>query len=166
MSNSILFAKSSNETECFFPLSENRHENGILKNTIAPAILENELEIKLKFNVKKFAELLNLKGLLTIELFQTGNDFIFNEIAPRPHNSFHWTIEGCENSQFDILVKSITGQDIVDQIVNKNWKMINLLGNEVKNLKFFNFHKDQKTHIYGKKEVKNGRKMGHITYQI
>ncbi|MDC3096185.1 5-(carboxyamino)imidazole ribonucleotide synthase [Alphaproteobacteria bacterium] len=163
---SILFAKSSNETECFFPLSENRHENGILQNTIAPAILENELEIKLKSNVKKFAKLLNLKGLLTIELFQTGNNFIFNEIAPRPHNSFHWTIEGCENSQFDILVKSITGQDIVNQIVSKNWKMINLLGNEVKNLKLFNFHKNQKTHIYGKKEVKNGRKMGHITYQI
>ena len=163
---SILYAKSSNETECFFPLSENRHENGILQNTIAPAILENELEIKLKFNVKKFAKLLNLKGLLTIELFQTGNNFIFNEIAPRPHNSFHWTIEGCKNSQFDILVKSITGQDIVNQVVNKNWKMINLLGNEVKNLKLFNFHKDQKTHIYGKKEVKNGRKMGHITYQI
>ena len=163
---SILFAKSSNETECFFPLSENRHENGTLQNTIAPAILENELEIKLKFNVKKFAKLLNLKGLLTIELFQTGNYFIFNEIAPRPHNSFHWTIEGCENSQFDILVKSIMGQDIVNQVVNKNWKMINLLGNEVKNLKFFNFHKDQKTHIYGKKEVKNGRKMGHITYPI
>ena len=163
---SVLYAKSLNDTECFFPLSENYHENGILKHTIAPATLDNELEIKLKFTVKKFAKFLNLKGLLTIELFQSGNDFIFNEIAPRPHNSFHWTIEGCKNSQFDILVKSITGQNINNQVVNQKWKMINLLGDEVKNLKLFNFHNDQKVHIYGKKEVKNGRKMGHITYPI
>ena len=163
---SILYAKSLNGSECFFPLSENYHENGILKYTIAPAILEQELEIKLKLTVKKFAKLLNLKGLLTIELFQRNNDFIFNEIAPRPHNSFHWTIEGCKNSQFDILVKSIMGQDINDQVVHENWKMINLLGDEVENLKLFNFHKDQKIHVYGKKEVKNGRKMGHITYPI
>ena len=163
---SILYAKSLNESDCFFPLSENYHENGILKRTIAPAILENELEIKLKFNVKKFVKLLNLNGLLTIELFQSGNNFIFNEIAPRPHNSFHWTIEGCKNSQFDILVKSITGQNINNQVVNRKWKMINLLGNEVKDLKMLNIHKDQKTHIYGKRKVKNGRKMGHITYPI
>ena len=163
---SILYARSLNESECFFPLSENHHENGILKYTTAPAILENELEIKLKFNVKKFAKLLNLRGLLTIELFQRNNDFIFNEIAPRPHNSFHWTIEGCENSQFKILVKSIMGQNINNQKVNKNWKMTNLLGEEVENVKFFNFHKDQKIHIYGKKEIKIGRKMGHITHPI
>ena len=163
---SILYARSLNETECFFPLSENYHDNGILKYTIAPAILENELEIKLKFIVKKFAKLLNLKGLLTIELFQRNNDFIFNEIAPRPHNSFHWTIEGCKNSQFEILVKSIMGQDIDNQKVNKNWKMTNLLGDEVENIKLFNFHKNQKIHIYGKKEIKNGRKMGHITHPV
>ena len=163
---SILFAKSLNESECFFPLSENHHANGILKYTIAPATLQNELEIKLKFIVKKFAKLLSLKGLLTIELFQRGNDLIFNEIAPRPHNSFHWTIEGCKNSQFEVLVKSLLGQDVNDQTVNGNWKMINLLGDEIENLKTFNFHKDQRLHIYGKKEVKNGRKMGHITHPI
>ncbi len=163
---SILYARSLNESECFFPLSENYHENGILKHTIAPAILEQELETKLKLTVKNFAKLLNLKGLLTIELFQRNNDFIFNEIAPRPHNSFHWTIEGCKSSQFDILVKSIMGKDINDQVSSENWKMINLLGKEVKNLKLFNFHKNQKTHIYGKKVVKDGRKMGHITHPI
>lgn len=163
---SILYAKSINGSECFFPLSENYHENGILKNTIAPAILENKSKKKLELIVKKMAKSLNLNGLLTIELFQCGNDLIFNEIAPRPHNSFHWTIEGCRNSQFEILVKSIIGQEINNQRVNKNWKMINLLGDEIENLKTFNFHKDQKIHVYGKKEVKIGRKMGHITYPI
>ena len=97
-------------------------------------------------------------------MFLTKDKIYVNEIAPRPHNSFHWTIEGCKNSQFDIVVKSIMGQDINDQTVGENWKMINLLGDEVENLKFFNFHKDQKIHVYGKKEAKNGRKMGHITY--
>ena len=58
------------------------------------------------------------------------------------------------------------GQDINNQMINGNWKMINLLGNDVKDLRLFNFHKDQKIHIYGKKEVKKGRKMGHITYPI
>ena len=163
---SILYSKSINGSECFFPLSENYHENGILKYTIAPAILKKELKIRLKHIVKKMAKLLNLNGLLTIELFQRGNDFIFNEIAPRPHNSFHWTIEGCKNSQFEILVKSITGQNISDQSVNGNWKMMNLLGKDIENLKLFNFHRHQTIHLYGKKEVKNGRKMGHITYPI
>ena len=147
---SVLYA-SSNETECFFPLSENYHKNGILKHTIAPAILEQKIEIKLK--LIKSLQIIKFKGSFNYGTFQLNDDFIFNEIAPRPHNSFHWTIEGCKNSQFEILVKSITGQDINDQIANQNWKMINLLGDDIENLKTFNFHKDQNTYLW-KKEVK------------
>jgi len=163
---SILYAKSINGTDCFFPLSENYHKNGILNYTIAPAKIDLKLKSDLKLIVKKFADLLNLRGLLTVEIFQKQNNFIFNEIAPRPHNSFHWTIEGCKKSQFDILVKSIIGKDIKDQSICRKWKMINILGDDINNLKSFNFHKDQQIHVYGKKEIKHGRKMGHITYPI
>ena len=89
-----------------------------------------------------------------------------NQIYFEDDPVFKSFIEGCKNSQFDILVKSIMGQNINDQVVGEKWKMINLLGDEIENLKLFNFHKYQKIHVYGKKEIKNGRKMGHITYPI
>ena len=102
---------------------------------------------------------MNLVGLLTVELFElTDGTLIFNEIAPRPHNSFHWSIEGCDNSQFEILVRCICGLKIKDTKNNGKWEMYNLIGNEINDLK--NLIDDQKYsyHIYGKKIVKKGRK--------
>ncbi len=161
---SILYARSLDESECFFPISENHHENGILKKTIAPTGLSCKLEKDLKLKIRNFANLLNLKGILTIEFFQKNNSIIFNEIAPRPHNSFHWTIEGCKYSQFDILLKCLLGLKVKDQKANNCWKMVNLLGKEIVDLDKLNFHPNQKIHLYGKKEIKEGRKMGHVTY--
>ena len=109
---------------------------------------------------------LDLYGILAIELFELlDGSIVFNEIAPRPHNSFHWTINGCNSSQFDILVRTICGLPVKDVICNGKWEMTNLIGNDVNNMSLY---EDQNyiLHIYGKKEVKNGRKMGHITYPI
>ena len=161
---SILYARSLDGSQCFFPISENHHENGILRKTIAPINLNKKLKNELRIKVKKFADLINLNGILTIELFEYKEKIIFNEIAPSPHNSYHWTIEGCENSQFDILVKCLFGQKISTQRVEKNWAMVNLIGDEINNLDEYKYHSKQKIHIYGKKEVKKGRKMGHVTY--
>ena len=161
---SILYGRSANKTDCFFPISQNFHEKGILKKTIAPTSINEEKLIDLKNLVKKFSNVLNLVGLLTFELFELSDGtLIFNEIAPRPHNSFHWSIEGCDNSQFEILVRCLCGLKIKDTNNNGKWEMYNLIGNEINDLK--NLIDDQKYsyHIYGKKIVKNGRKMGHFT---
>ena len=164
---SILYAKSADESECFFPISENVHENGILRKTIAPAFIEKHTVNKIKQLTKNFAKIINLTGLLAIEMFQLDDGTIlFNEIAPRPHNSFHWTIEGCKNSQFDILLKCICGHQIKDQTSSGLWEMVNILGNEENSFKELNFDENIHYHIYGKKEIKEGRKMGHYTKKI
>ena len=105
-----MYFKSADNTDGFFPLSENFHQDGILKKTIAPAILDETIKQDLKLKTKELSKNLNFYGILAIELFElVDGSIIFNEIAPRPHNSFHWTIDGCDNSQFDILVRSICG---------------------------------------------------------
>ena len=164
---SILYAKSADESDCFFPISENIHENGILRKTIAPTFLDKHTLNKIRDLTKKFAEIINLTGLLAIEMFQLDDEnILFNEIAPRPHNSFHWTIEGCKNSQFDILLKCICGHQIKDETSSGVWEMQNILGNEVNDLHELNFARKINYHIYGKKEIKEGRKMGHYTKKL
>ena len=163
---SLMYFKSLDNSEGFFPLSENRHENGILKKTFAPAYLDSNIEIKIKTKVKKLAENLNLYGVLAIELFELlDGSIVFNEIAPRPHNSFHWTLNGCNNSQFDILVRTICGLPVKDVKCNGKWEMTNLIGQDVNNM---NLYKDQNNllYIYGKKNIKPGRKMGHFNINI
>ena len=164
---SILYAKSADQSECFFPISENIHENGILRKTTAPAFIKTKTLNKIKKLTKNFAKIINLTGLLTIEMFQLDDEnILFNEIAPRPHNSFHWTIEGCKNSQFDILLKCICGHQIKDEISLGFWEMQNVLGEEVNTIHKLSSDKKINYHIYGKKEIKDGRKMGHYTKKL
>ncbi len=164
---SILYARSSNLSECFFPISENIHDNGILRRTIAPAKIGIFSKNKIMKLTKILSNLLNLVGLLTIEMFELHDGtIVFNEIAPRPHNSFHWTIEGCNKSQFDILIGSILGHKIVDVENYGFWEMENILGDEINDLSDFFSFGNYFPHIYGKKEIKNGRKMGHITRKL
>ena len=87
---------------------------------------------EIKTKAKKLAQNLNLYGVLAIELFELlDGSIIFNEIAPRPHNSFHWTLNGCHSSQFDILVRTICGLPVKDVECNGKWEMINLIGQDV-----------------------------------
>jgi len=163
---SLMYFKSLDGSEGFFPLSENYHEDGILKKTFAPAFLDANIEIDIKTKAKKLAQNLNLYGVLAIELFELlDGSIVFNEIAPRPHNSFHWTLNGCDSSQFDILVRTICGLPVKDVNCNGKWEMTNLIGQDVNNI---NLYKDQNyiLHIYGKKNIKAGRKMGHFNKNI
>ncbi len=163
---SLMYFKSLDGSEGFFPISENYHENGILKKTTAPVNLNTNVEIDIKTKTKKLAQSLDFYGVLAIEFFELfDGSIVFNEIAPRPHNSFHWTLDGCNTSQFDILVRTICGLPVKDVKSNGKWEMTNLIGNEVKN---YNLYKDQNyiLNIYGKKNVKTGRKMGHYNKNI
>ena len=163
---SLMYFKSLDGSDGFFPLSENYHENGILKKTSAPAYLASNIELEIKSKAKKLAENLNFYGVLAIELFELlDGSIVFNEIAPRPHNSFHWTLNGCNNSQFDILVRTICGLPVKDVQCNGKWEMTNLIGQEINNMSMY---EDQNNllNIYGKKNIKPGRKMGHFNKNI
>ena len=164
---SIMYFKSTDNTDGFFPLSENLHQDGILKKTIAPAILDETIKQDLKLKTKELSQNLNFYGILAVELFElVDGNIVFNEIAPRPHNSFHWTIDGCDNSQFDILVRTICGLTVKDVSSNGKWEMTNIIGDDVNNL--INVYNNQNylLNLYGKKNTKPGRKMGHYNKKI
>jgi 5-(carboxyamino)imidazole ribonucleotide synthase len=101
-----------------------------------------------------------------MEAFIEANDtLIFNEIAPRPHNSFHWTIEGCMTSQFRQLVRIITGFGAGNTQAKGVYVMENLLGEHLHRLDSLYADETKSVHLYGKTEAKDSRKMGHVTYQ-
>ncbi|UZJ78699.1 5-(carboxyamino)imidazole ribonucleotide synthase [Fictibacillus sp. KU28468] len=162
---SVIVTRGTNGDITTFPVAENIHVENILHQSIVPARIsegtaENAYEI-----AKKIAMELNLYGTLAVEMFLGRDGKIYvNELAPRPHNSGHYTIEACETSQFQQHVRAVCGlplgkTDLVSPVV-----MINVLGEHVApllaNLELL---KDAKLHMYGKDEAKVKRKMGHIT---
>ena len=163
---SILIARNINGLTKFFPPTINHHENGILVHSAAPAILPSNVIEAGNNYAKLIADHLEIVGLLAIELFLTNEDtLIFNEIAPRPHNSFHWTIEGCKTSQFHQLIRSVVGLPFGDVSVNGRWHMENILGQKVAKLSSGYNSAANYVHEYGKLEPKKNRKMGHITWK-
>ncbi len=164
---SIMYFKSFDNSDGFFPISENSHKQGILNKTIAPAIIDNVTEKDLRSKTKELSHNLNFYGVMAIELFELlDGSILFNEIAPRPHNSFHWTMEGCDNSQFDILIRTICGLPVKDVECSGKWEMTNLIGEEVKNIGNIINNQDYILHLYNKKQIRPGRKMGHYNKRI
>lgn len=164
---SFLVARADNGASCVFPASLNRHKNGILDQSIAPARLDATLITAGNQVVTKLADALNLFGLLTLECFITSdNRLLFNEIAPRPHNSFHWTIEGCATSQFTQLARILVGMPFGAITTYGRWQMDNLFGEHMKDIPALLATANVHVHLYGKEGAKTGRKMGHTNRQI
>ena len=162
---SFLIARNANGDSKIFPPTLNYHENGILVNSTAPAILPLSVIEEGRHYVASMANHLEVIGLLAMELFLTeGNRLIFNEIAPRPHNSFHWTIEGCKTSQFHQLVRSVSNLPFGDVKTTGRWRMRNILGQSVSEIADGYANAKSYVHDYGKAEPKIDRKMGHITW--
>lgn len=148
----------------YFPLQENEHRNQILFKTIVPARC-NQIE-NAKREVEKIIKAVHFIGTFTVEFFIDSNDQLYvNEIAPRPHNSGHYSIEACDYSQFDTHILAVTGQTLPDKIeILKPAIMMNLLGKDLYLLEDeFGEHPEWHVHIYGKSERKPNRKMGHMT---
>lgn len=148
----------------YFPLQENEHRNQILFKTIIPARCDKEQEARKE--VDKIIEKVHFVGTFTVEFFiDKSNHLYVNEIAPRPHNSGHYTIEACDYSQFDTHILAVTGQDLPQEIeILKPAVMMNLLGRDLDLLEDkFGDHPEWHVHIYGKTERKPDRKMGHMT---
>jgi 5-(carboxyamino)imidazole ribonucleotide synthase len=155
-----------------FPVSENEHRNGILAVSIVPARVSPELERQARFYAGRIAEALNYVGVLCIEFFVLDDGrLVVNEMAPRPHNSGHYTIDACVTSQFEQQARIVAGLPLGDTTAFAASVMLNLLGD----LWFHGGGKREppwaqlladpraRLHLYGKKEARPGRKMGHVT---
>lgn len=148
-----------------FPISRNIHKHGILDISVVPANMDKNLEKRIIESSKKFMLECGYKGILAIEYFIKGNDFYFNEMAPRPHNSGHYTIEGCNTNQFRELDRYLLGLPLEEPKLIQNTLMKNILGQDVKDLSVYREFPNAYIHMYGKKENRLNRKMGHITFK-
>lgn len=142
----------------------NEHKNHILHKTTAPFELDKDLQLEALNKTKKLAEALNLRGVLALEMFVTKDGKILaNEIAPRTHNSGHWTIDACETSQFDNHVRTVCGLPVAEPNQHSEAEMINLIGEDINNLGLYQNNEKAYIHDYGKGDARPGRKMGHVT---
>lgn len=147
-----------------FPVQENIHRNNILSKTIVPARVSDSLADKAKTMAVRIAEQLNLSGTLCVEMFATADDIIVNEIAPRPHNSGHYSIEACDFSQFDTHILGVLGQPLPLIHLHAPAIMLNVLGQHMEAAQaFVQENPSAHLHLYGKLEAKHNRKMGHVT---
>lgn len=148
---------------CYAPV-ENRHENHVLRETIAPAPLSAGQAEEAKRLAASVADDLDVVGLLAVEMFvDRSGGLLINELAPRPHNSGHWTLDACAVSQFEQLVRAITGLPLGDPSHAVPARMRNLLGEEVLEIDTIFAEPGARVHLYGKHEVRAGRKLGHVT---
>ncbi len=163
---SIIMVRSKNEI-ISFPLTKNIHKNGILDLVIADNdFIKKNMNVfnKIKNDSYKFMESANYYGILTIEYFVKGDNYYFNEMAPRPHNSGHYTIEGCTTNQYKELSKMLLGMPLEEPKLKYPTIMKNILGFDYDNMKKLNENDDIHIHDYHKDVVKEKRKMAHITF--
>jgi len=162
---SIMVTRSASGVVTTFPLVENRHQHHILHTTIAPANVRPKVHAAARKIAVSIAEALELRGVLGIEFFVLPDDtLLVNELAPRPHNSGHYTIEACNISQFEAHIRSICGLPIPAVVQTTPAVMRNLLGTDLTVArKHLVNHPEWHFHDYGKAEIKPQRKMGHVT---
>jgi len=165
---SVVLARSDAGEIAVFPLSENRHSRGILDVTIVPARVPEALAREAASLASRLAKELKYVGVLAVEMFVVGGRLLLNEIAPRPHNSGHYTIDACRTSQFEQQVRVLCGLPLGDPSQHTPAVMVNLLGDIWRDGREPDWaavleHPGAHLHLYGKRETRPGRKMGHVT---
>jgi 5-(carboxyamino)imidazole ribonucleotide synthase len=162
---SVIVTRKLNGETAIFPVAENVHKENILYKTIVPARISQVTQIEAVQKAKQLADSLGLVGTLAVEMFVTSDGMIYiNELAPRPHNSGHYSIEACVTSQFEQHIRAICNWPLGSTELLKPAVMVNLLGEHLEDLyAAIPTMKDWKIHLYGKKEPKTKRKMGHVT---
>lgn len=159
---SVIVARARNgEISSYEPLT-NIHKNGILDESIYPAQISEALKIKAQEIARKIVEKLELVGILAVEFFVMGEELLVNELAPRPHNSGHFSMDGAVTSQFEQLIRAISDLPLGSPEFHSHGRMKNLIGDEVRDLEKFYQNKRAKIHLYGKDKIAAGRKMGHV----
>jgi len=165
---SVIVARSTTGEVSAFPVSENIHVNNILHLSIVPARISTEVEANAMYYAKKISQELNAIGVLGIEMFVVDDEIYINELAPRPHNSGHYTIDACVTSQFQQHVRAICGLPLGNPSLHTPCVMANILGDHMNPDALHDLEpyipllENGKLHLYNKPEAKIGRKMGHI----
>lgn len=164
MEISVVVARSPDgEIETFIPV-ENRHKNHILDVTLAPADIADSVSKKALKMAATIAKKIDLIGLLAVEMFVTkDDDLLVNEMAPRPHNSGHWTLDACPTSQFHQIIRAVCGLPLGTADRHSNAVMKNLIGDDIDSWPELVKDPDNCLHLYGKAQAREGRKMGHVT---
>ena len=162
---SVVIARGADGAVSAFDTVENRHRDHILDLTLAPAQVAVAIDQSAQAIARRLAEALDLVGLLAVEMFVDGNgQVLVNEIAPRPHNSGHWTIDACPASQFELHIRAIAGLPLPPATRHSDAAMKNLIGPEGVELWSMALAEPGIIpHLYGKAEALPGRKMGHVT---
>jgi 5-(carboxyamino)imidazole ribonucleotide synthase len=161
---SVITARGADDQVASYPPVQNRHEEHILARTIAPAPIAPELAAEAIALAERIAAALGIVGLLAVEMFITRDGrLMVNELAPRPHNSGHWTIDACAVSQFEQLVRAVCGLPLGAPAPFAGAVMDNLLGAAVDRWPDLLSEPGARVHLYGKREVRPGRKLGHVT---
>ncbi|OSX53346.1 5-(carboxyamino)imidazole ribonucleotide synthase [Anoxybacillus ayderensis] len=165
---SIIVVRSVSGEIKLFPVVENIHRDNILHQTIAPAQVSQKTIAQGEMYARRLAETFQLVGTLAIEMFLTEDGQLYvNELAPRPHNSGHYTINGCITSQFQQHIRAVCNWPLGSTKLLKPSIMVNILGEHVDDvIRNIDQFRDAHVHFYGKKEAKPKRKMGHITWLV
>ena len=165
---SVIAAQGSAGSFAVFDIPENRHENHILRSSHVPADISKGIRAQAMDIARKLAGEMDYIGVFAVELFLTGQggdeQLYMNEIAPRVHNSGHWTSAACHISQFEQHIRAISGLSLGDPVRHSDALMRNLLGKEALELEKMAAEAGACIELYGKREVRVGRKMGHVTY--
>ncbi|MGE5500560.1 MAG: 5-(carboxyamino)imidazole ribonucleotide synthase [Ignavibacteriales bacterium] len=160
---SIIAARGRDGEHAVYPLGENHHENGILRRTHAPARANDVLTAQAERIATQVLAGLDYVGVIGIELFELdGGRLLVNEIAPRVHNTGHWTQDGCPVDQFEQHIRAVAGWPLGPTEADFSVEMTNLLGDEANGWLAYAGEPHTRIHLYGKREAKPGRKMGHI----
>jgi 5-(carboxyamino)imidazole ribonucleotide synthase len=176
---SVVVARGRDGVCVTLPVAENQHENHILRRTIVPAAVSPAIAARARQIAVSIAEAADLCGVLCVELFvvhtaDAGHAaehaaeqalLLVNELAPRPHNSGHWSVDACSVSQFQLQVRTACNLLPLPQpkLLCVRAEMINLLGDEIDSLDQHWANPNAAVHVYGKTSARPGRKMGHVT---
>ena len=161
---SVIVARGAAGNWATYVPVENQHAHHILDTTIAPARIAPPVAMRAEAIARHVADKLDIVGLLAVEMFVTAaGEVLVNELAPRPHNSGHWTIDACATSQFEQLVRAICGLPLGSPERHSDAVMKNLIGADVGKWREVLNEPAAKLHLYGKTKALRGRKMGHVT---
>ena len=164
---SVVLGRTSNGETVFYPVVENIHDHGILSMSLCPARIEPQVQHTVYEMAGRLAQALEYCGVMAVEFFETqAGKVLVNEIAPRPHNSGHYTLDACITSQFEQQVRMVCGLAPGSLRLLSPVAMINLLGDlwhaGTPDWSKVLCHANAKLHLYGKVEARPGRKMGHF----
>ena len=160
---SVIAARGWNGETAVYPLGENIHSGGVLKTTLAPAAVAAKTDRRARAIAKAVLDGLDYVGVIGVELFDLGDGGLrVNEIAPRVHNTGHWTQDGCVCDQFEQHIRAVAGWPLGPTTAHARVEMTNLLGDEVEQWSKLAAKPDARLHLYGKAEARPGRKMAHV----